>query len=148
MRVGEIQSLDVADVYEEATCAVRKAIYLDAARTKWGHARSVFLNRTVQAAVTTHLQDRGLTPGPLIANQYAERFSRTGLVNLFRSLYRRAGLQTSSHTGRRLFIHSLADRGVSIRIIQEAVGHRSLQATNAYLSARPAEVAAAVELIR
>lgn len=62
--------------------------------------------------------------------------------------YRNAGIETSSHAGRALFICSLADKGVSIRIIQKAVGHRSLAATNAYLDARPQEVRIAVELLK
>ena len=63
-------------------------------------------------------------------------------------LYQRAGTETSSHAGRALFITSLADKGVSLRIVQKAVGHKSLSATNHYFSARPAEVSAAVELLR
>ena len=47
-----------------------------------------------------------------------------------------------------MFITSLADKGVSLRIVQKAVGHKSLSATNHYFSARPAEVSAAVELLR
>lgn len=70
------------------------------------------------------------------------------MVSLFKELYRKAGVQTSSHAGRALFITALADRAVSIRIIQKAVGHKSLAATNHYLSARTAEVSAAVELLR
>lgn len=69
------------------------------------------------------------------------------MVALFKRLYASAGVPTSSHAGRALFITSLADRGVSLRIIQKAVGHRSLAATNHYFSARTSEVRSAVELL-
>lgn len=148
MRVGEIKDLDIADVWDAHQSDVRDRIYLDGSRTKWNYPREVHLNRTARNTMRTYLAHRDRNDGPLITTQSGRRFTRTGLVNLFRDLYRKAGIQTSSHAGRALFITSLADKGVSIRIIQKAVGHRSLQATNAYLSARPAEVSAAVDLLR
>lgn len=148
MRIGEIRDLDLIDIYEPTTNEVRDRIYLASDRTKWGHAREVFLNRAVRKALEAHLATRGTEPGPLFVSQNRRRFGRTALINHVRALYARAGIQTSSHAGRALFITSLADAGVSIRLIQKAVGHKSLAATNAYLSARPAEVAAAVELLR
>ena len=59
-----------------------------------------------------------------------------------------ASRTNKSIDGRALFITSLADKGVSLRIVQRAVGHKSLSATNHCFSARPAEVSAAVELLR
>ena len=148
MRVGEIQGLDLIDVLDTQEGRTRDRIYLSAERTKWHHAREVYLNRTVQRLLDAHLQERGWDEGPLILSQSKRRFGRSVLVNLFRDLYRKAGIETSSHAGRALFITSLADRGVSIRIIQKAVGHRSLAATNSYLHARPEEIRAAVDLLR
>ncbi len=147
MRVGEIRDLDLHDVLDPATGEIRDRVYLAASRTKWNHAREVHLNRTVQRALASYLSLRGPLDGPLIQTQSNARFRRTSLVSLYRTLYERAGIDTSSHAGRALFITSLADKGVSIRIIQKAVGHRSLQATNAYLDARPQEVSAAVGLL-
>lgn len=147
MRVGEIQGLDVGDVYDRSVEGVRDRIYLTAERTKWGHAREVHLNRTVKRLLEAYLTVRGLDDGPLILTQSGNRFARTAFVGLFSSLYRNAGIDTTSHAGRALFINSLADAGISIRIIQKAVGHKSLAATNAYLVARPQEVKNAVELL-
>jgi integrase/recombinase XerD len=148
MRVGEIQNLDLGDIWDEHAGEQRDRIFLSAHRTKWNHAREVHLNQAVRRELSSYLKVRGLTPGPLILTQSGRRFGRTALVSLFKELYRKAGINSSSHAGRALFITSLADRAVSIRIIQKAVGHRSLAATNHYLSARPAEVSAAVELLK
>lgn len=148
MRVGEIRDLNLSDVWDDATETLRERIYLSAERTKWGHAREVYLSRTTRKVLETHISTRGLAAGPLFTSQNKRRFGRTALVTHMRSLYARAGIDTSSHAGRALFITALADAGVSIRVIQKAVGHKSLQATNAYLSARPSEVSAAVELLR
>lgn len=148
MRVDEIRCLDVSDVYDGSEEEVRDRIYLTAQRTKWGHAREVHLNRTVKRLVEAYLSIRGFEEGPLILTQSRNRFARTAFVGLFSAIYRNAGIETSSHAGRALFICSLADAGISIRIIQRAVGHKTLAATNAYLSARPREVRNAVELLR
>ena len=148
MRVGEIQGLDLADVWDSTTKEVRDRVFLAAVRTKWGHAREVFLNIAARRALEQFLELRGTEEGPLFVSQNRRRFGRSALVSHVRALFARAGIDTSSHAGRALFITSLADAGVSIRIIQKAVGHKSLSATNSYLSARPAEVAAAVDLLR
>jgi integrase len=148
MRIGEIRDLDLADVWDNAVEELRERIYLSADRTKWGHAREVYLSKTTRKVLEAHVATRGLVEGPLFLSQNRKRFGRTALVTQVRALYLRAGVDTSSHAGRALFITALADAGVSIRVIQKAVGHKSLQATNAYLSARPSEVSAAVELLR
>ena len=106
------------------------------------------LNQTVRRELVAYLKVRGMADGPLMLTQSGKRFGRTASVGLFAGLYQRAGIETSSHAGRALFITSLADKGVSLRIVQKAVGHKSLSATNHYFSARPAEVSAAVELLR
>jgi len=148
MRIGEIRDLNLIDVWDDAIEELRDRIYLSAERTKWGHAREIYLSRTTRKVLEAHVAVRGLTPGPFFMSQNRRRFGRTALVNHIKSLYTRAGIDTSSHAGRALFITALADAGVSIRVIQKAVGHKSLQATNAYLSARPSEVSAAVELLK
>jgi integrase len=148
MRIGEIRDLDLADVWDNSIEELRERIYLSADRTKWGHAREVYLSKTTRKVLEAHIATRGLVDGPLLLSQNRKRFGRTALVTQVRALYLRAGIDTSSHAGRALFITALADVGVSIRVIQKAVGHKSLQATNAYLSARPSEVSAAVELLK
>lgn len=148
MRVDEIRNLDVCDAYDRSVEGVRDRVYLTAERTKWGHAREVHLNRAVKRLIEAYLTVRGLDDGPLVLTQSKNRFARTAFVGLYCALYRSAGIESSSHAGRALFINSLADFGVSIRVIQKSVGHKSLAATNAYLDARPQEVRNAVELLR
>ncbi len=148
MRVGEIRMLNAEDVYDFDLDQVRDRIYLTADRTKWNHAREVHLNSKLQKMIMVYFAVRGIERGPLILTQSGKRFSQFPFVNHYRGLYRQAGIETSSHAGRALFINTLADHGVSIRVIQKAVGHKSLSATNAYLSARPQEVKNAVELLR
>ena len=63
-------------------------------------------------------------------------------------LYKRAGLLgASSHTGRRTFITNLANKGVSVRLLQALAGHRNIGTTQAYIDVNDAMKRAAVELV-
>ncbi len=55
MPVGEIRALDLSDVYDEREGRLRDRIYLPAARTKWGHAREIYLNRAVLRLLQNYL---------------------------------------------------------------------------------------------
>lgn len=147
MRLGEIRGLNLGDVVEPSTGEIRDRIHLSAKRTKHGVARDVFLNDEVRQGIGAVLADiRGDQLGPLIRTQSGNRFSLPALSSLFKKLYRRARLPAAgSHSGRALFIQSLDDRRTPLRVIMKAVGHRHLASTEAYLSARPAEVKAAVQ---
>ena len=53
----------------------------------------------------------------------------------------------SSHSGRRTFLTSLANRGTAIHILKTLAGHRSISTTAAYLYSSPSQLKAAVELV-
>jgi integrase len=62
----------------------------------------------------------------------------SSVVNWFRQLYRELGLNgCSSHSGRRTFITNAArlvfKAGGSLRDVQQLVGHRSIEQTQAYI---------------
>jgi integrase/recombinase XerD len=62
--------------------------------------------------------------------------------------YEGAGLEgASSHSGRRTFLTSLANKGTAIHILKTLAGHRSIQTTAAYLYSSPSQLKAAVELV-
>jgi integrase/recombinase XerD len=89
MRIGEIQGLDLADVWDSTTKEVRDRMFLAAVRTKWGHAREVFLNKTARRALEQFLELRGIEDGPLFVSQNRRRFGRSALVSHVRALYAR-----------------------------------------------------------
>ena len=53
----------------------------------------------------------------------------------------------SSHSGRRTFLTSLANKGTAIHILKTLAGHRNIATTAAYLYSSPAQLRAAVELV-
>jgi site-specific recombinase XerD len=59
-----------------------------------------------------------------------------------------AGLEgASSHSGRRTFLTTLANKGTAIHILKTLAGHRSISTTAAYLYSSPSQLKAAVELV-
>ena len=52
----------------------------------------------------------------------------------------------SSHSGRRTFLTSLANKGTAIHILKTLARHQSTTTTAAYLNSSPAQLRAAVEL--
>ncbi len=90
-------------------------------------------------------------PGrPFFASQKSIRagFNANSLAQTFALLYAGAGLEgASSHSGRRTFLTSLANKGTAIHILKTLAGHRSISTTAAYLYSSPSQLKAAVELV-
>jgi integrase/recombinase XerD len=63
-------------------------------------------------------------------------------------LYKKAGIAgASSHSGRRQFISTLANKGISVRILASLAGHKSIAVTQKYIDVNDDMKRAAVELI-
>ena len=75
-------------------------------------------------------------------------FNANSLAQTFALLYEGAGLEgASSHSGRRTFLTTLANKGTAIHILKTLAGHRSISTTAAYLYSSPSQLKAAVELV-
>ena len=75
-------------------------------------------------------------------------FNANSLAQTFALLYAGAGLEgASSHSGRRTFLTTLANKGTAIHILKTLAGHRSISTTAAYLYSSPSQLKAAVELL-
>lgn len=70
--------------------------------------------------------------------------SRGGAEHLFRRELRRAGIVLSAHMLRRAFATRIDERGHSLRVVQELLGHSSLATTERYIGVERARKAAAV----
>ena len=72
---------------------------------------------------------------PLIRSQKGGHFSPTTMVMLFRRIYDQAGIADArSHSGRRSYLTKLANQGISVFVLQQLAGHRSIQTTQGYVS--------------
>ena len=105
MRVGEVAALTVGQVRGLDGKAVA-IINLSKEQTKGHKARRVFLSNELQTAVTKFLvAQRNIADDVALisSTKTHKHFSPNTLCALFKSIYRKSGTSTSSHSGRRTF---------------------------------------------
>ena len=150
MRVGEIAALNVEDCVG-SDGVVRDTIHLKAEQTKGDTGRTVYVNAQLKQELTAYLRDlasMGRRSGPLITSKTGKRFSANGLCQRFLQLYDKAGFDTAtSHSGRRTFITTLANRSVNVRVLAELAGHRNITTTQRYIEINDTVLRQAVELV-
>ena len=151
MRVGEVASLRYGDVYT-AEGAVRDQINLIPEQTKGRHARAVFVNARFRRELEAYLVSYPMQSSTdrLFYTQKKGRagFTPNTLAQYFHYLYKRAGIAGgSSHSGRKFFITTLANKGIGVRILASLAGHRSIAVTQRYIDVNDEQKRRAVELI-
>jgi integrase/recombinase XerD len=147
LRVGEIAALKVGDV-ANSDGSPRREIKLAAHQTKGSRGRTVIVSSRVQAEIKAFLKDKSLDPdAPLIASQKGGFFSPHTLCMSFKDIYEMAGLNTSSHSGRRSFATRLNSKGVGMRTIQKLMGHKHIGTTASYCEVSDEQLRNAVDLV-
>lgn len=151
LRVGEIASLRIGDVFTEAG-EVREIVRLSAEQTKGNRAREIFFNAACRKHIKAHVNSLRFTAADDFLIQVMGKrkgFTANSLAVTFKNLYDAIGLDgCSSHSGRKSAISALANKGVGISVIQKFSGHRSLQSVQHYISTNDELVKNAAELIR
>jgi integrase/recombinase XerD len=149
MRIGETAAVRVCDVVN-SDGTVRDEIRLAAEQTKGNQGRTVILNKRMQAELAAYLQSiRVRDPKQaLFATQRSAAFSANSLTQVINAQYKNAGFDTcSSHTGRRSFLTSLSEQGISVRVLMALAGHKNLSTVLRYLDLSPGVLRKAVELV-
>jgi integrase/recombinase XerD len=160
MRVGELAALRLCDVLTP-TGEIVEEIRLSADQTKGSRGRTVVLSEKAQEEIKSYLQYRFKlrsleavtltdTNRALFTTQKEPNrgFTASTLAQHFHHIYRGAGITgASSHSSRRSFITNLANKGVSVRVLMELAGHRSLAVTQKYIDVNPAMMRQAVEML-
>ena len=149
MRVGEIAQLKMRDVANEDG-TIKSEIRLSASQTKGNIARVVFIPNKLKTEIADYLTTRALKNPeiPLFHTDDRLGFTPNSLCQWFFWTYKRAGISgASSHSGRKTFLTSLANRGISIHILASLAGHKSIAVTHRYLIANDDMKRNAVELI-
>jgi integrase/recombinase XerD len=160
MRVGELAALRLCDVLQ-ATGEIVDEIRLAADQTKGSTGRTVVMSQKAQEEVKNYLQTRFKlkdllavtmtdTSRALFTTQKNPNrgFSASTLTQHFHYIYKGAGINgASSHSSRRSFITNLANMGVSVRVLMELAGHRSMAVTQRSIDVNPSMMRKAVELL-
>ena len=151
LRACEIAALRVGDVFDEVG-GVKDTFYLSADQTKGSDSGSVLVNSKLRRQLLkfakqypVHVSTRS---APLLFSAKGGGFTAQTIVNLFKRLYKMAGIDgASSHSGRRQFVTQLADRGINARLVQVLARHKHLSTTQRYIDVNENALRNAVELL-
>jgi integrase/recombinase XerD len=160
MRVGELAAIRLSQVLT-STGEIVEEIRLSADQTKGSRSRVVVLNQKAQEEIKNYLMTRFKlkdlkavtmtdTSRALFTTQKNPNrgFSSSTLAQHFHYMYKGAGITgASSHSSRRSFITKLSEMGVSVRVLMDLAGHRSLAVTQKYIESNPKLMRSAVELL-
>jgi integrase/recombinase XerD len=149
LRVGEVAALRYCDVMDSDGQILAETV-LGADQTKGDKSRRIWFNERMRgelaAYVTAHKPK--YKAQRLFYTQRSEGFTANTLTHIINGIYSQAGIaNASSHSGRRSGLTTLADKGVSVRVLMALAGHSQIATTQRYIDLRPSVVRAAVELI-
>ena len=152
LRACEIAALRVGDVFDDAG-GVKDTIYLNSTQTKGSDSTTVLVNTKLKRQLEkfakqypVHMSTR---TAPLLFSAKGGGFSAQTIVNLFKRIYKIAGIEgASSHSGRRQFVTKLADQGINARLVQVLARHKHLSTTQRYIDVNENSLRNAVELLR
>lgn len=150
-RVSELLSLSLGDVWQNGAVPAAVAVARKAMKGQ-GEGRTVPLHpqaRTELDAWAGELVARGAGPGaPLFPSQKGGAISRMQAWALLTQAYKRAGLSGRGigiHGLRKTFAGKVYERlGHDLIKTQQAMGHKSVTSTAAYLSFADSDVNAAI----
>lgn len=151
MRVSEVASLRIRDVMDSEG-NIKNEIRLLAENTKTNEARTVFVNEKLRRELQQYAK--------LLVNTnsnckffYSQKrdsdgFTANTLTQHFHYLYKRVGLDgASSHSSRRTFITTLANKGIGVRVIMGLSGHKALSSVQCYIDCNSELMRNAVEMV-
>ncbi len=149
MRVSEVASLRIQNVVDNEG-AIKNEIRLLAENTKTNEARTVFINDKLskELAVYAKLLVNVSSSNKFFYSQKrnSDGFTANTLTQHFHYLYKRAGIDgASSHSSRRTFITTLANKGIGVRVIMGLSGHKALSSVQCYIDCNSELMRNAVE---
>ena len=151
LRACELASLKLSNVYD-STLTPLPSIRLTSDQTKGSSAGSVPVSKALSQELEKFAASSVLTSAnldrALLESAKGGHMRAQAVVNLFAHLYELADIPgASSHSGRRHFITSLADKAISVRVIQALARHRSISTTQRYIDFNEHKLRQAVDLL-
>jgi len=151
MRVSEVASLRIRDVMDSEG-NIKNEIRLLAENTKTNEARTVFVNEKLRKELQQYAKLL-INANPNCKFFYSQKrdsdgFTASTLCQHFHYLYKRVGLDgASSHSSRRTFITTLANKGIGVRVIMGLSGHKALSSVQCYIDCNSELMRNAVEMV-
>jgi integrase/recombinase XerD len=151
LRVKECAALRYSDVLD-AQGRIKTEIYLSAEQTKGSEGNTVFVSERLRKELHAYVET---TPPQALSDKlfYSQKDRARGwnsntLCQYFHYLFRNCAISgASSHSPRRTGITNLADKGVSVRVLQSIARHANLSTTQCYIDVNDAMKRKAIELV-
>ena len=151
LRVKECAALRYDDVLD-AEGKVRAEIRLSPEQTKGSQAGTVFVSEKLRKELQAYVK---YAPPKMLTDKlfYSQKRKNEGwnsntLCQFFHHLFKGVGIEgASSHSPRRTLITNLADKGVSVRVLQSIAMQANISTTQAYIDVNDAMKRKAIELI-
>ncbi|MBW2990713.1 tyrosine-type recombinase/integrase [Candidatus Woesearchaeota archaeon] len=127
MRVSECLDLRIENIdFNERICNVKQG--------KGRKDRITMLSEQLALSLKAFLEEKKVSEGLIFMNKQGKALSARNVQKIVSSAAKRAGISknVSPHKLRHSFATHLLDSGVSIRVIQELLGHSNLQTTQIY----------------
>ena len=137
LRVKECASLRYADVLD-GEGKIKAEIYLTAEQTKGSKSGTVFVSDKLRKELQAYVKAvpyKSITDKLFYSQKRpAEGWNSNTLCQYFHHLFRNVGIDgASSHSPRRTAITNLADKGVSVRVLQSIARHANISTTQCYI---------------
>jgi integrase/recombinase XerD len=127
LRVSECLNLSLEDIdFSEGFCTVRQG--------KGNKDRLTVVSRSLLDELDCYLKKNQISGGLIFRNRSGDNLTVRNVQKIVSLTAKRAGIKKSvtPHKLRHSFATHLLESGVSIRIIQELLGHSNLQTTQIY----------------
>lgn len=151
MRVGEVAGLRYIDVVNPDR-NVRSEIVLLPEQTNGADRRTVFISEKLRQELTHYINATEFNNPKdkffYTQKKYSDGFTPNTLAQHFHYLYKRSGVMgATGHSGRRSFINNLASKGISVQVLADLAGHKSVATTRQYIDRNQDCQRQAVELM-
>ena len=140
LRAKEMALLKIGDLYDFQNKILKDTIRLLAAYTKGNKYREVFLlDSNARKILLEYILARpdAAPNAPLFLSQKLTPFTANTMQRMIGNLYKAAGINGTSHSGRRSFATRLIRRNVDIYSVQQLMGHSNISTTQEYFVSDP-----------
>lgn len=151
LRVKECAALRYGDVLD-AEGKIKAEFYLSAEQTKGRKGGTVFVSEKLRKELQSYV--RAFPPKALSDKLFysqkrpSEGWNSNTLCQFFHHLFRNCDISGgTSHSPRRTGITNLADKGVSVRVLQSIARHANISTTQCYIDVNDAMKRKAIELV-
>jgi integrase/recombinase XerD len=151
LRVKECAALRYTDVIDTEG-KIKTEIYLTAEQTKGRKGGIVFVSEKLRRELQAYVRAvpyKDVTDKLFYSQKRpTEGWNSNTLCQYFHHLFRNCAISGgSSHSPRRTGITNLADKGVSVRVLQSIARHANLSTTQCYIDVNDAMKRKAIELV-